>query len=105
MAETYDTIVTISSESTEQEFEVSIEYEYSPACRGLRDSYGLQMEPDEPASVEIIAAKGRRLFFDAAKIRHVPVGPELDFLPFLDVERFQSIILEDFEERAHSGDF
>jgi hypothetical protein len=38
-----------------QEIAVTVDYEYSRACRGLRDRYGVPEEPDEPASVEIIA--------------------------------------------------
>lgn len=40
----------------ETEFPVLVvEYAYSPSSRGARDRMGLQLEPDEGASVEIIA--------------------------------------------------
>lgn len=34
-------------------FAVDIDYEYTPPSRGTRDRYGLQMEPDEGADVEV----------------------------------------------------
>jgi hypothetical protein len=39
------------------EFSVQVEYEYIPASRGHRDSYGCPEEPDEPESVEISSVK------------------------------------------------
>lgn len=37
----------------EQEINVSIDYTCYKAIRGQRDSYGVSLEPDEPASIEI----------------------------------------------------
>ena len=33
--------------------EMEVEYEYTKACRGARDSYGVPLEPDEPEDIEI----------------------------------------------------
>ena len=30
-----------------------VDYKITPACRGSRDSYGVPLEPDEPAEIEI----------------------------------------------------
>lgn len=41
--------------------EVTVEYLYIPPYRGERDRFGVPLEPDEPASIEIqsvITAKG-----------------------------------------------
>jgi len=35
--------------------DVTVDFDYFPASRGSRDSYGQQMEPDEPAGFEINA--------------------------------------------------
>lgn len=36
--------------------EIKVIGEYTPPCRGYRDHYGAQMEPDEPDSVEDVSA-------------------------------------------------
>lgn len=33
--------------------EMDVEYEYTKACRGARDSYGVPLEPDEPEDIEV----------------------------------------------------
>jgi hypothetical protein len=44
----------------DDDVEVTVEYDYTPACRGARDSFngrpgaGLPLEPDEPESVDIL---------------------------------------------------
>lgn len=35
------------------EDEIEVEFYFYPASRGLRERSGLQLEPDEPASIEI----------------------------------------------------
>lgn len=37
--------------------EVNVAFWFYPASRGLRERSGLQLEPDEPASIEIAAIK------------------------------------------------
>ena len=37
--------------------EVTVEYLYTPAIRGKRERYGVQLEPDEPANIEIESVK------------------------------------------------
>lgn len=39
----------------EIEVVAEVEYEYSPASRGYRDSMGVPEEPDEPSDCEILA--------------------------------------------------
>jgi hypothetical protein len=34
-----------------------IEYYYHPPCRGRRGDFGLALEPDEPASVELVGIR------------------------------------------------
>jgi hypothetical protein len=48
-----DRTVELSFGHSACEVQVSIAYTYSKACRGARERSGLQLEPDEPASVEI----------------------------------------------------
>lgn len=36
--------------------EIKVIGEYTPPCRGYRDHYGVQMEPDEPDSIEDVSA-------------------------------------------------
>jgi len=43
--------------TTTIERELTVEYEYSKAQRGARDSMGVPEEPDEPESVEILSVK------------------------------------------------
>ena len=35
------------------EFDCIVDYEIEPACKGSRDEYGQQMEPDEPAVINM----------------------------------------------------
>jgi hypothetical protein len=49
MSATFTAVIT-------REIEIEVEYEYSKATRGARDSFGAPEEPDEPESVEIIGA-------------------------------------------------
>jgi hypothetical protein len=37
--------------------EVTVEFNYTPPCKGSHGNYGLQMEPDEPADIELIEIK------------------------------------------------
>jgi hypothetical protein len=41
---------------TEDDIEVSVEYEYTAGCRGSREN-GVPIEPDTPAEVEILSCK------------------------------------------------
>jgi len=34
---------------------ITAKYDYYPACKGLRERSGLQIEPDEPAYVDIVS--------------------------------------------------
>ena len=45
----YETIITING----YEYNITITYRYYPASRGSRDSFGVPLEPDEGALVEI----------------------------------------------------
>lgn len=45
----YETTIEING----YEFPCIVDFEFIPACRGSRDDYGMQVEPDEPASVEM----------------------------------------------------
>jgi len=38
-----------------------VDYNYTPAARGYRDRYGLQMEPDTDAELEILAIRDDKL--------------------------------------------
>lgn len=67
-----------------QEVEVLVEYEYERACRGVRDSYGAPLEPDEPAGVEIIAATDAN-------------GREVELTPH-EADHAEERCLEDAEE-------
>jgi hypothetical protein len=51
--------VTITAENgDEQEFEVTCEFDFSPAESGSRErGTGLQMEPDYPATMDLVSAK------------------------------------------------
>jgi hypothetical protein len=52
----HDTFIT--NPDTGDEILVNVKYEYTPAERGRRDKkFGVQMEPDFPASVEIHSVK------------------------------------------------
>ena len=37
--------------------EVEVEYDATPPCRGARNEYGVPMEPDTPAEVDINSVK------------------------------------------------
>jgi hypothetical protein len=41
----------------DDETDVTVEFNYTPPCPGSRGDYGLQMEPDEPADIELIEIK------------------------------------------------
>jgi hypothetical protein len=39
---------------SEQELELTVEYNYTPPCRGAREAgTGLALEPDDPESIEV----------------------------------------------------
>lgn len=53
---TYDAIIT--DPVTDADIEVTVEYDYHKAARGSRErGSGLQLEPDEPAHIEINSVK------------------------------------------------
>ena len=51
----------------DEDVEVTIDFNYTPPCKGSYEG-GLQMEPDEPADVEILSIKttpGKEIPIDA----------------------------------------
>jgi hypothetical protein len=47
-------MLTLDVDGTQREIEADVAYIYNRACRGARErGSGIQLEPDEPASVEI----------------------------------------------------
>lgn len=44
----------LATDENDEEVEVTVEYAYYEACRGSREN-GMQMEPDEPAYIEILS--------------------------------------------------
>lgn len=55
----------VKIEWQDETIEFTVEFSYSPGCKGTRDSFmgkagmGPQLEPDEPAEVEIITVWGK----------------------------------------------
>lgn len=71
----------------EDDIDVKVAYQFHSACRGARDSLcgvrnaGPQLEPDEPASVEIL------------KIFNIATGAEIE----VDKEQEEALIEDVFE--------
>ena len=45
----YETTIDINN----YEFDCIVDYTFIPACRGSRNEYGVPVEPDEPAGIEM----------------------------------------------------
>lgn len=56
MSDTFKTTVYREENDKEIEVKLWVEIEGSPASRGARDSYGVPLEPDDEASLEILGA-------------------------------------------------
>lgn len=82
---TYDT--TINHPETDEEIDVTVQYEYMPAERGSRErGTGLQLEPDYPSSIEIHSVVDDQ-------------GKEHE-LSKLELERIENEILDMIKDRA-----
>ena len=51
--------ITVQLGDAETLLPVEIDYRYIEGCRGRRDAYGCAVEPDEPATAEIVAVRCR----------------------------------------------
>lgn len=49
----YEMEYTVENEETGEETTYTVEYTFYKGCRGSRDSYGVPLEPDDPAEIEI----------------------------------------------------
>lgn len=89
-SDTYDTV--INDPETDEEIEVTVEYDYHKASRGARErGTGLQLEPDEPASIEIYSVKDAN-------------GKEYE-LSRSEYERIENAIIDDINDRAADYDY
>ena len=68
-------------------FEVLVDYDYEPACRGYRDSTGAQIDPDEPECYLINSAT-------------IEEGGE-DAMDYLDIN--EETIIEKLQEKAEEA--
>lgn len=62
--------------------EITVEFNYTPPCPGSRGDYGLQMEPDDPADVELIEiknAKGNIIDIDSLDKKVISIIEEACF--------------------------
>lgn len=75
--------------------EMEVEYEYTRACRGARDSYGVPLEPEEPEDVEIetVSIGGE----DVTAILRDEVFPEIVDAITKELEEYNK---DDFREAA-----
>lgn len=55
-------------EQHDDDLEVTVDFDYTAPCKGTRGEYGLQMEPDEPASIEIISIKTKDTTIDISTL-------------------------------------
>ncbi len=77
--------------------ECLIEYEYQRAERGMRDRYGLQMEPDYPASVTVLAVQVNGAWVDAENFSTKALGMLADKI-LEEVETDQADLREYYQE-------
>lgn len=91
--------LTLSTEFSDREFQVTAEYSYYPAYHGARDGrYGAQLEPDEPACVIVNSLYARRWVYDAGQKKHVLSSePEIECQAWFDREALEAAILAEHE--------
>ena len=92
---TFKTVIT-------REIEVEVEYEYSKACKGGRDAYGQQEEPDEPESVEIVSVRELTVGVgDGGK----PIKTYVNGLPVTqeEIDQLEQEALEDVKDRYEAA--
>lgn len=85
----------VNGETDSCEREITVEYQYSRGSHGHRDSYGQQMEPDEPPSVEITKV----LLPSPGPVNRNATEDILDELSELQRERIEILCFEDVAER------
>ena len=77
-----------------EDLEAVVEYTYTKAERGSRDSYGAQLEPDYPAEIEL------------DEVIVIIDGEELDITDKLPKDVKETLIEEAFEDyEAEAEDF